>query len=181
MARKTGFVDNTVTMLHRNFRDRISAFSAYSKNGVIECACCHIDEFSFLSLDHVDGKGNTERALIFGNRLICGHHMYRELRRRGFPPGYQILCMNCQVGRRDNGGICPHKSTSKPLTADQLLNEFEVLRVGSKNYEATKTDAYLTSLARLTRKTISVGLPMAIEVATSSGTPNRPDLSPASR
>jgi hypothetical protein len=27
----------------------------------------------------------------------------------GFPDGYQVLCMNCNWGKRMNKGICPHK------------------------------------------------------------------------
>jgi hypothetical protein len=29
--------------------------------------------------------------------------------RNGFPPGYQVLCMNCNHGKRMNNGVCPHK------------------------------------------------------------------------
>ena len=109
MKNKKGFADNTVGIKHRNLRDRVLAFEHY---GGSKCACCLETEFSFLSLDHKDGKGNLHRRELFGNKFIAGHHMYRKLRELHFPEGFQVLCMNCQVGRRDNGGVCrvPHIS-----------------------------------------------------------------------
>jgi hypothetical protein len=32
------------------------------------------------------------------------------LRRNNYPEGFQILCMNCQFGKRMNNGVCPHTS-----------------------------------------------------------------------
>ena len=65
-----------------------------------------------------------------------------------------MLCMNCQVGRRDNGGICPHKR--KALTGPELLNEFDKLRVGRGNTEATQNEEYRCALANIMRKANSV-------------------------
>jgi hypothetical protein len=31
------------------------------------------------------------------------------LKRNNFPSGYRVLCMNCNHGRKRNGGICPHE------------------------------------------------------------------------
>ena len=58
--------------------------------------------------------------------------------------------MNCQVGRRDNGGNCPHQS--KRVTGRELLAEFENLREGGGNYAAAQTDAYKAALANVVRK-----------------------------
>ncbi len=142
-----GFVDNAVGMQHRNLVDRIRAFTHY---GGLKCACCGENEFSFLSLDHVGGDGNMERAKLFGNRYQGGHHIYRALRLKGYPPGYQVLCMNCQVGRRDNRGICPHKS--RRMNGEELLLEFEKLRVGWGNIAATQTEIYMAAFANVMRK-----------------------------
>jgi hypothetical protein len=145
---KTGFVDNAIFMLYRNLRERIRAFQHY---GGLKCACCGEDEFSFLSLDHLDeGAGNTERMELFGKKYQGGHHFYRSLRLRGYPAGYQVLCMNCQVGRRDNGGVCPHES--QPLAGEELLAEFEKLRVGWGNLAATESETYKTALANVIRR-----------------------------
>jgi hypothetical protein len=149
MMRKKGFVDNAVGMRHRNLQDRFLAFQHYGGNKP-ECACCGQSTFSFLTIDHIVGGGSAERIELFGSKYTCGHHMYRELRKRGFPPGYQVLCMNCQVGRRDNGGQCPHKSYAPQ--ADELLKLFDALRVGKGNWEMTRTESYKKAWMAVQRK-----------------------------
>ena len=85
-------------------------FGAY---GGYICKCCGEDEPMFLSIDHIDNNGAQERKA--GLYSGSGYSFYRWLRKTGFPPGYQVLCMNCQVGKHKNGGVCPHQShlTSK--------------------------------------------------------------------
>jgi coproporphyrinogen III oxidase len=51
-----------------------------------------------LSIDHVLSGGTKHRKNLRG---IGGHHFYRWLKKKGFPPGYQVLCMNCQFIKRD--------------------------------------------------------------------------------
>lgn len=70
------------------------------------CACCGEKEPKFLTLDHVNNDGAKHREEI-GNR---GAGIYKWLRDKGYPPGFQILCMNCNHGKALNNGICPHKS-----------------------------------------------------------------------
>lgn len=67
------------------------------------CACCGEKNILFLTVDHINGGGAKHRKSI-GNG-----HIYRWLKRQGYPIGYQILCFNCNCGRARNGGICPHK------------------------------------------------------------------------
>jgi hypothetical protein len=68
------------------------------------CNCCGEKEPLFLSLDHVDNNGNTERKVFNSLQLL------KKIVREGFPKTYQILCMNCNHGKHRNGGTCPHKS-----------------------------------------------------------------------
>ena len=84
-------------------RDQV--FAAY---GGYKCACCGETESMFLSIDHIDNNGAEERksGLYSGS----GYSFYRWLRKNKFPPGYQVLCMNCQVGKHKNGGVCPHQT-----------------------------------------------------------------------
>jgi len=84
-------------------RDHV--FAAY---GGYRCACCGETEPMFLSIDHIDNNGAEERksGLYSGS----GYSFYRWLRKTGFPSGYQVLCMNCQVGKHKNGGVCPHQN-----------------------------------------------------------------------
>jgi hypothetical protein len=72
-----------------------------------ECCCCGIDIISFLTIDHIEGKGNIQRRELFGYN-ISGIHMYRWLKKNNFPSGYRILCMNCNWATR-YGDVCPHK------------------------------------------------------------------------
>jgi len=81
-------------------------FEAY---GGAKCACCGESIFEFLSLDHEDNNSAQHRRSIFnGSRTGA---IYRWLLKHHFPPGFQVLCMNCKFGKRMNGGICPHKAT----------------------------------------------------------------------
>ena len=68
------------------------------------CACCGETNELFLSVDHINNDGNKHRKEI-GQSAI-----YRWLVKHGFPEGFQVLCYNCNFGKRVNGGICPHKT-----------------------------------------------------------------------
>ena len=83
-------------------RDQV--FAAY---GGYKCACCGETEQMFLSIDHIDNNGAEERKS--GLYAGSGYSFYRWLRKTGFPSGYQVLCMNCNVGKHKNGGVCPHQ------------------------------------------------------------------------
>ncbi len=78
----------------------------YLAYGGYKCACCGETEPSFLSIDHINNDGAKHKR---ENRLHTGEQMYRWLVRNDFPDGFQVLCMNCQWGKRNNSGICPHK------------------------------------------------------------------------
>lgn len=67
-----------------------------------KCVCCGETEFTFLCVDHVNNDGNAHRRVI-GNE-ICSW-----LKRNCYPPGFQILCRNCNYGKHLNGGVCPHQ------------------------------------------------------------------------
>lgn len=66
---------------------------------------------AFLSLDHIHNNGAAERRQISGAAKSAGMLFYGWLKKRGYPPGYQVLCMNCNFGKRMNGGVCPHKES----------------------------------------------------------------------
>ena len=85
-------------------RRRDEVFAAY---GGYKCVCCDETERLFLSIDHIDNNGNVERKS--GAYRSSGTAFYLWLCKNKFPPGYQVLCMNCQVGKHKNGGVCPHQ------------------------------------------------------------------------
>jgi hypothetical protein len=93
-------------MTDKRQRTKDAVFAAY---GGYVCACCGETQKEFLSLDHINNDGNKHRKGITGKRHFAGFHTYSWLAKNGFPSGYQVLCMNCNWGKRFTG-ICPHKA-----------------------------------------------------------------------
>lgn len=88
-------------------QSKLCAFEAYG--GAI-CNCCGENNLDFLSLDHVFNDGYLDHNK---NKVRCaGSALYSKLRRLGYPDKqrFQVLCMNCNFGKKINHGICPHKS-----------------------------------------------------------------------
>jgi hypothetical protein len=85
-------------------RQREAVYGAY---GGYKCNCCDEAEKMFLSIDHVNNDGAAMRKanLYRGS----GTGFYQWLIKNKFPDGFQVLCMNCQVGKHKNGGVCPHQ------------------------------------------------------------------------
>lgn len=67
-----------------------------------KCNCCGETEICFLSVDHINNDGAAHR------RTMNHSNQWLWLIRNDFPEGFQILCMNCNFGKRINGGTCPH-------------------------------------------------------------------------
>lgn len=86
-----------------NTINKEKVFAAY---GGAKCACCGETEKTFLSIDHIDGGGSKLRK---AGTHSSGSLWYKQLVQAGFPPGFQILCMNCQFGKHANKGVCPHQ------------------------------------------------------------------------
>lgn len=94
---------------NRDKRARVkdAVFAAY---GGYKCACCGETEKAFLTLDHINNDGATNRRKIAGKRHAAGYWTYDWVVKNGFPSGFQVLCMNCNFGKRMNKGECPHQS-----------------------------------------------------------------------
>lgn len=60
------------------------------------CVCCGETLSIALTFDHVEGGGCKERKLA--TRAIT----------EGYPARFQVLCMNCNHAKADNGK-CPHQ------------------------------------------------------------------------
>ena len=69
------------------------------------CACCGIGEIVFLTIDHIDQNGAEHRRQV-------GTQTYRVLKREGYPPGYRVLCFNCNIATY-RLGICPHQEANR--------------------------------------------------------------------
>ena len=86
-----------VSRRHDEVRD--ACLEAYGNR----CACCGETIKAFLTFDHVKDDGAQHRAEIGKGGAIL-----RWLLRNKFPDVVQILCWNCQWGKRICG-ICPHQ------------------------------------------------------------------------
>ena len=69
------------------------------------CACCGEDVPEFLTIDHINGGGNRHRRETIKSN---GAGFYRWIVRNEFPKDLQILCFNCNCGKRTSG-MCPHE------------------------------------------------------------------------
>lgn len=72
------------------------------------CACCGEDNILFLSVDHVFNDGFLDKNS--SGKKLTGQPLYMKIVKENFGPRYQILCMNCNHGKRMNSGVCPHIS-----------------------------------------------------------------------
>jgi hypothetical protein len=107
----------------RALRDRVLA--AY---GGPKCACPYCkdgDILDFLTIDHIENDGAAHRRMIGKG----GAPTYRWLVRQGFPPGYQVLCWNCNRSKHANGGVCAH-------VLAHLLQEGSSTRSTDRTHEA---------------------------------------------
>lgn len=90
---------------HKNYNKKYQqnlkkkAIEYYSK-GKNCCACCGETIFEFLTFDHInnDGFKKKDRTRNLAEWLV----------KNNFPPGFQVYCMNCNLGKHINNGICPH-------------------------------------------------------------------------
>lgn len=78
---------------------RLEALKVYGGS----CACCGETEPAFLALDHIGGGGNKHRRELGGS----GSRLDTWLRSRNYPPGFQVLCHNCNMAT-SRGRTCPH-------------------------------------------------------------------------
>ena len=69
------------------------------------CACCKETEPLFMTLDHIENNGRDHRKEFD----LRGAKLYKWLKDRGYPPGFQVLCTNCNHGKYRNNGVCPHR------------------------------------------------------------------------
>lgn len=72
---------------------KIEVLTYYGK-GKLACIRCGYSDLRALSIDHIKDNGAEERRK--DKTASTGTWFYSRLRRRGYPQGYQTLCMNCQ-------------------------------------------------------------------------------------
>lgn len=97
---------------------RHEVFMAY---GGYICNCCGETEPLFLSIDHVNNDGAKHRRQLgynSGNGKGASSRTWKWLKDNNYPEGFQVLCMNCNLGKARNKGKCPHQS--KPFSVNRV-------------------------------------------------------------
>jgi len=84
-------------------RNQATKDKVFAHYGGYICACCGETEEAFLSIDHINDDGASHRKTAGS-----GSRFYWWVVRNNFPPGLQVLCWNCQWGKR-KFGTCPHQ------------------------------------------------------------------------
>jgi len=67
------------------------------------CTCCSESTFEFLTLEHLNNDGAAHRAKVGKN----GQAQLLDIKKRGFPAEYTVLCFNCNLAKGIHGS-CPH-------------------------------------------------------------------------
>lgn len=74
-----------------------------------KCACCGEGIHEFFCIDHINGDGSKHRKQVGADSI------YWWLRINKFPPGFRVLCCNCNSSF-GKYGYCPHQTGSvKPV------------------------------------------------------------------
>ena len=97
---KEQFVQEQLT---RTAKYRNIVYGAYGNI----CNCCGETNSMFLTVDHVNNDGSKDKDKN-GDRY-SGTSLYIRIIKANFPPEFQILCYNCNMGKARNKGVCPHK------------------------------------------------------------------------
>lgn len=113
------YTRNTERGRRRSKETRAKVFQKVMTRLGGKCVCCGETEPLFLTVDHIENDGAEHRKRDPSGRAA----IYRWLIRHDFPPGYQLLCSNCNHGRYRNGGVCPHIKKVHPLSCEDVLTD----------------------------------------------------------
>jgi hypothetical protein len=103
---------------------KIRVLQHYS-NGLLTCAYCGYSDLRALSIDHVASNGAEHRKQLKNNKRGEGKCLYVWLEKNHFPPGYQVLCMNCQFIKRHTREEWAKKKTPECNTLVSFIDKKE--------------------------------------------------------
>lgn len=114
-------------------KNRLTALQHYS-NGDPACVCCGEQRLPFLALDHIEGGGNKHRK-----EVGRGGTFFVWLARAGYPPGYRVLCHNCNWAMGVYGR-CPHEDERAVKVATLITygNSEGMRRCDARCHDATE-------------------------------------------
>lgn len=102
--RKRWYAENREFAREKHKERAVAIRMAVLEHYGCKCTCCGVTEPKFLSIDHIDG-GGTEHRKKLG---LSGKAIYYWLIKNNFPPGFQVLCHNCNMAK-GLYGVCPHQ------------------------------------------------------------------------
>jgi hypothetical protein len=121
------------------------------------CACCGETNLSFLGIDHINGGGIKHRAVLRLQNIVGGG-IYRWLRDQGWPPGYRVLCNNCNIAIGFYG-VCPHKKPIEIIPPDVLRGRcVSLARKGIAHPDAKLTPRRVL----IARESVKKGIPIVV-------------------
>lgn len=91
----------------RNEKRRQLKIKVMNIYGGVRCACCGDTHEEFLEIDHVNNDGKVHRKKDRAARSLI-----TWLRKHKYPPGFQVLCRNCNMAKW-KFGECPHQRERK--------------------------------------------------------------------
>lgn len=89
-------------MREYHHRVKIEVLSVYS-GGDPKCSCCGEANLPFLGIDHIVPYSKSPGAVKGERRRGTNYH---NLKKEKYPPGYQVLCHNCNQAKRTYD-VCP--------------------------------------------------------------------------
>lgn len=103
--KKNNLTDNRSEYM-KNYRRKLKevVYAFYGN----KCVCCEETQPEFLTLDHINNDGYLDKTEN-GYKLTSAT-LWIKIIKNNFPSSYQILCFNCNIGKRINGGRCPHRN-----------------------------------------------------------------------
>jgi hypothetical protein len=113
-------------------KERLLALQAYGGEHP-RCACpgCKEDRMEFLAIDHIDGGGGIHRRAMVAqqskgkkarrDQSPGGGTFFRWLRQNGYPPGYRVLCHNCNMARGNSPCPVHEVQGQKDQTKKEIL------------------------------------------------------------
>ena len=132
-------------------RQKLGILRAYS-GAKVECACCREDEIAFLTVDHVGGGGNKHRR----DENLHGTRFYNWLVKHNYPPGFRVLCFNCNCAVAMYGQ-CPHVAPINQVDAFKLKGKARGENNGASklNWDivnSIRSDLQVMGVAKISKK-----------------------------